>query len=70
MKTILLVNASPRKNGNSEAIIKADNIAIFDFSLTDEDMVQIRSLDTGKGSHDPETPGMDDMLLNAYKVHD
>lgn len=48
----------------------ADNIAIFDFSLTDEDMVRMRSLDTGKGSHDPETPGMGDMLLNAYKVHE
>lgn len=48
----------------------ADNIAIFDFSLTDEDMVRIRGLDTGKGSHDPETPGMGDMLLKAYKVHD
>lgn len=48
----------------------ADNIAIFDFSLTDEDMVRMGSLDTGKGSHDPETPGMGDMLLNAYKVHD
>ena len=48
----------------------ADNIAIFDFSLTDEDLVRIRGLDTGKGSHDPETPGMGDMLLNAYKVHE
>ena len=48
----------------------ADNIAIFDFSLTDEDMARIRGLDTGKGSHDPETPGMGDMLLNAYKVHE
>ena len=48
----------------------ADNIAIFDFSLTDENMVRMGSLDTGKGSHDPETPGMGDMLLNAYKVHD
>lgn len=48
----------------------ADNIAIFDFSLTDEDMARMRGLDMGKGSHDPETPGMGDMLLNAYKVHD
>lgn len=48
----------------------ADNIDIFDFSLTDEDMARMRSLDTGKGSHDPETPGMGDMLLKAYKVHD
>ena len=45
----------------------ADNIAIFDFSLT---MARMRGLDTGKGSHDPETPGMGDMLLNAYKVHE
>ena len=48
----------------------ADNIDIFDFSLTDDDMARMRSLDTGKGSHDPETPGMGDMLLKAYKVHD
>lgn len=48
----------------------ADNIDIFDFSLTDEDMARMRGLDTGKGSHDPETPGMGDMLLKAYKVHD
>lgn len=48
----------------------ADNIDIFDFSLTDEDMARMRSLDTGKGSHAPETPGMGDMLLKAYKVHD
>lgn len=48
----------------------ADNIDIFDFSLTDEDMARMRSLDTGKGNHDPETPGMGDMLLKAYKVHD
>lgn len=46
------------------------NIDIFDFALTDEEMQQIRSLDTGKGSHDPETPGIAEMLLNNYKVHD
>ena len=48
----------------------ADNIDIFDFALTDEDMARMRALDTGKGSHDPETPGMGDALLKAFKVHD
>lgn len=29
-----------------------------------------RALDTGKGSHDPDAPGVAEMLLSAYKVHD
>lgn len=48
----------------------AGNVAIFDFSLTDDEMEQLRGLDRGKGSHDPETPGMGDTLLKAFKVHD
>lgn len=32
------------------------NIDIFDFTLTNEEMEQIRSLDTGKGTHNPEDP--------------
>lgn len=27
-------------------------------------------MDTGKGSHDPEAPGVGEMLLANYKVHD
>lgn len=52
----------------SEGHIKA-NVDIFDFSLTDAEMAEIRSMDTGKGTHDPE-----DMQnverLSSYRVHD
>ena len=47
-----------------------ENLAIFDFSLTPEEMAELRSLDTGKGVHDPETPGLGERLSAAYKVHD
>lgn len=45
------------------------NIDIFDFELTSEEMESIRTLDTGKGSHDPEAPDVGEMLLNAFDVH-
>lgn len=52
----------------SEEHIKS-NVDIFDFVLTDAEMAEIRSMDTGKGTHDPE-----DMKnverLSAYSVHD
>ena len=56
------------KSSNLQRI--AGNLELFDFELTDEEMDRIRSLDTGKGSHDPEAPGVGEMLLNAFKVHD
>ena len=55
------------KSTNPERI--KGNIDIFDFALTDEEMDSIRALDTGKGSHDPEAPGIGEMLLNAFDVH-
>ena len=45
------------------------NMEIFDFKLTDSEMDEIRSLDTGKGSHDPDAPGVGEMLINAFDVH-
>lgn len=48
----------------------AGNIDLFDFELTDAEMDSIRALDTGKGSHDPEAPGVGEHLMNAYKIHD
>jgi hypothetical protein len=30
---------------------------------------QIRQMDTGKGSHDPEADGVAQMLLGAFDVH-
>lgn len=47
----------------------AGNLDIFDFSLTDCEMAQIRNMDTGRGSHDPEAPGVAEMLLGAFDVH-
>lgn len=51
-----------------EARIKS-NLNIFDFELTDEEMDQIRALDKGNGMHDPDAPGVGEMLLNAYDIH-
>lgn len=51
-----------------EARIKS-NLDIFGFELTDEEMDQIHALDKGKGMHDPDAPGVGEMLLNAYDIH-
>ena len=48
----------------------AGNLRIFDFELTEEEMNQMYDLDTGRGSHDPEAPGVAEMLLQNYKIHD
>lgn len=48
----------------------ASNLDIFGFSLTDAEMNEMRALDTGKGRHDPDAPGIGEMLLKNYKVHD
>lgn len=48
----------------------AGNIDIFDFELTADEMDALHALDTGKGSHDPETPGLGEMLMEKYKIHD
>lgn len=56
------------KSTNPERI--AGNIEIFDFELNKEEMERIRALDTGRGSHDPEAPGVAEMLLANYKIHD
>lgn len=50
-----------------EARIKS-NQEIFDFELNSAEMDQIRSLDKGKGQHDPDAPGVEEML-SKYDVH-
>lgn len=46
------------------------NIEIFDFQLAPEEMVAMRGLDTGKATHNPETPGMGETLLQKFLIHD
>ena len=55
------------KSVNPERI--AGNLNIFDFSLTDGEMNALRALDTGKGTHDPDMPGIGEFLLANYDVH-
>ena len=52
-----------------ESRIKS-NKDIFDFELTSDEMDAIRALDrNGKGMHNPDADGVEDMLLNAFDVH-
>ena len=45
------------------------NMDIFNFTLTDEEMDAMRALDKGKGSHDPDAPGVAEFLISAFDVH-
>ena len=46
-----------------------ENLNIFDFMLTDYEMAEIRSMDKGVGTHDPEDMS-NEKRLSALKVHD
>lgn len=48
----------------------AGNIEIFDFELTAEEMAAMAALDGRAEPHDPEAPGLAEMLINNYPVHD
>lgn len=56
------------KSTNPERI--RTNLDIFDFELTDEEMRAMRNLDTGKGSHNPDAPGVEEMLRSAFVIKD
>ncbi len=45
------------------------NMEIFDFELTEEEMNEMRFLDKGHGSHNPDADGVREMLLGAFDVH-
>ncbi|GIC73186.1 2,5-diketo-D-gluconic acid reductase [Limosilactobacillus fermentum] len=45
------------------------NLDIFDFTLTEGELASLQALDTGKGAHNPDAPGVADMLLSAFDVH-
>lgn len=55
------------KSTNPERM--AGNIDIFDFELTEDEMKQIRDLDRGKGTHDPENQA-NEMRLMGLKIHE
>jgi len=56
------------KSTNPERI--ASNIDVFNFELTAAEMEEMHGLDTGKGAHDPDAPGVGEALLSAYTVED
>lgn len=56
------------KSTNPERI--KGNLELFDFKLTEGEMGSLRALDTGKGVHDPDMPGVAENLLNTYKIED
>ena len=55
------------KSTNPERI--KGNIDIFDFEPTEDEMKEMEKLDTGKGTHDPDAPGVGESLLSRYKIH-
>ena len=56
------------KSTNPERI--KSNLDIFDFTLTEEEMDIMRSLDTGKTKHDPDALGVGEYLINNYPIED
>ena len=56
------------KSTNPERI--RTNLDVFDFALTEAEMEELRSLDTGKGSHDPDAPGVEERLRGAFVIRD
>jgi len=58
----------PIPKATSESHIKG-NIDIFDFNLTEAEMAMIRSMDIGKGTHNPEDMG-NTTRLAQLKIHD
>lgn len=56
------------KSTNAERI--RTNLDVFDFSFTEEEMQKLRSLDTGKASHNPDAEGVGETLRNAFVVED
>lgn len=55
------------KSSNLDRI--KSNMEIFDFELTENEMNLMRGLDKGRGSHDPDAEGIEEMLLSALDVH-
>lgn len=46
------------------------NLNVFDFAFTDDEMAELRALDTGKATHDPDAPGLGEALVKNYPIDD
>ena len=46
------------------------NLDTFDFALTEEEMEKVRAMDTGKGSHNPDAKGVEEILRGAFVIED
>ena len=58
------------RKGNKVVLTAAHwGLVTGDIALVTEEMDQIHALDKGKGMHDPDAPGVGEMLLNAYDIH-
>ena len=55
--------------GSKNAEHIKDNMDIFDFALTAQEMDALRALDRGKGIHDPDAPGVAEFLASAFDIH-
>lgn len=55
------------KSTNPERI--KTNLDVFDFAFTDEEMTELRGLDTGRGTHNPDEEGIQERFL-AFPFHD
>ena len=57
-------------DGNTHFYVQIEGSEeVFDFALTEEEMAALRALDTGRGRHDPDAPGVAEALLAAFDVH-
>lgn len=56
------------KSTNPERI--KSNLDVFDFALTEDEMNEMRNLDRGHGVHDPDAPGVAEMLRSAFVIED
>ena len=56
------------KSTNPERI--KGNLDVFDFTFTEEEMNELRAMDTGVCSHNPDAEGVGEMLLSAFVIED
>lgn len=46
------------------------NLEVFAFEFTEDEMNELRAMDAGKASHNPDAPGIEQMLRSAFVIKD